>query len=161
LLSHERKKGKIKSLETVLWMAIWGCGSPACCCQPAVAGGFIYADLRSELNTHLAPQGLFTLSSPGHQCYCFTSFPLSKHTGGGDSATSFLRPVYLELTWEVGLLPLSCGIFFPSPLLQGFPLLIAGHVPSLLLCGRLVYLQLKWEVGPPPSLAEFSLHHHC
>jgi hypothetical protein len=23
---------------------------------PAVAGGFIYADLRSELNTHLAPQ---------------------------------------------------------------------------------------------------------
>jgi hypothetical protein len=28
--------------------------------QPAVAGGFIYADLRSELNTHLAPQALFT-----------------------------------------------------------------------------------------------------
>jgi hypothetical protein len=29
-------------------------------CQLAVAGGFIYADLRSELNTHLAPQALFT-----------------------------------------------------------------------------------------------------
>jgi hypothetical protein len=41
-------------------MAIWGCGSPACCCQPAVAGVVIYADLRSELNTHLAPQALFT-----------------------------------------------------------------------------------------------------
>jgi hypothetical protein len=30
------------------------------CCQPAVAGGFIYADLWGELNTHLAPQALFT-----------------------------------------------------------------------------------------------------
>jgi hypothetical protein len=37
-----------------------GLGSPAHCCQPAVAGGFIYADLRSEFNTHLAPQALFT-----------------------------------------------------------------------------------------------------
>jgi hypothetical protein len=45
-------------------MAICGCGSPACCCQPAVAGGFIYADLRGELNTNLAPQALFTQSSP-------------------------------------------------------------------------------------------------
>jgi hypothetical protein len=45
-------------------MAIWGCGSPACCCEPAVAGGFIYADLRGELNTHLALQALFTQSSP-------------------------------------------------------------------------------------------------
>jgi hypothetical protein len=30
-------------------MAICGCGSPACCCQPAVAGGVIYADLRVSL----------------------------------------------------------------------------------------------------------------
>jgi hypothetical protein len=28
--------------------------------QPAVAGGFIYADFRSELRTYLAPQALFT-----------------------------------------------------------------------------------------------------
>jgi hypothetical protein len=35
-----------------------------CCCQPAVAGGFICADLRSELSTHLAPQALFIQSSP-------------------------------------------------------------------------------------------------
>jgi hypothetical protein len=45
-------------------MAIWGCGSPAHCCQPAVAGGVIYADLRSELSTHLALRALFTQSSP-------------------------------------------------------------------------------------------------
>jgi hypothetical protein len=43
-------------------MAIWGCGSPAPCCQPAVAGGFIYADLRSELNTHLTLHALFIQS---------------------------------------------------------------------------------------------------
>jgi hypothetical protein len=35
-----------------------------------------------------------------------TSFPLSKHTGGGDTAPTFsgLR-VYLQFTWEVGLPP--------------------------------------------------------
>jgi hypothetical protein len=43
---------------------ICGCGLSACCCQPAVAGGVIYADLRGELSTHLAPQALFTQSSP-------------------------------------------------------------------------------------------------
>jgi hypothetical protein len=45
-------------------VAVCGCGSPACCCQPAVAGGIIYAHLRGELNTHLTPQALFTQSSP-------------------------------------------------------------------------------------------------
>jgi hypothetical protein len=37
---------------------------PAHCCQPAVAGGIIYADLRGELSTHLAQQTLFAQSSP-------------------------------------------------------------------------------------------------
>jgi hypothetical protein len=35
---------------------------PARCCQPAVAGGVIYADLWGELSTHLALQALFTQS---------------------------------------------------------------------------------------------------
>jgi hypothetical protein len=48
-------------------MGICGCGSPAYCCQPAVAEGSIYADLRSELNTRLALQALFTQSSPVHE----------------------------------------------------------------------------------------------
>jgi hypothetical protein len=43
---------------------ICGCGLPAHCCQPAVAGGITYADLRGELSTHLALQALFTQSSP-------------------------------------------------------------------------------------------------
>jgi hypothetical protein len=48
-------------------MAICGCGLPACCCQSAVAGGVIYADLWDELSTHLAQQALFTQSSPVHE----------------------------------------------------------------------------------------------
>jgi hypothetical protein len=55
---------KKKSLETGLQMAINGCGLPARCCQPAVPGGFIYADLWGELSTNLAPKALFTQSSP-------------------------------------------------------------------------------------------------
>jgi hypothetical protein len=45
-------------------MSICGCGSPAHCCQPAVPGRIIYADLWGELSTHLALQALFTQSSP-------------------------------------------------------------------------------------------------
>jgi hypothetical protein len=37
---------------------------PACYCQPAVAGGVIYADLWGELSTHLALQSLFAQISP-------------------------------------------------------------------------------------------------
>jgi hypothetical protein len=77
---------------------------PARCCQPAVAGGVIYADLRGELSTHLTLQALFTQSSPVQASA--TSFPLSKHTGEGDTALAFSGLcVCLQLTWEVGLPP--------------------------------------------------------
>jgi hypothetical protein len=85
-------------------MALCGCGLPAHCCQPALAGGIIYADLRGELSTHLALQTLFTQSSV-HDA-TVTSFPLSMHTGGGDTAPAFSGLcVYLQLTWEVDLPP--------------------------------------------------------
>jgi hypothetical protein len=48
-------------------MVICSCGLPACCCQPAIGGGIIYADLWGELNTHLALQAFFTQSSPVHE----------------------------------------------------------------------------------------------
>jgi hypothetical protein len=85
-------------------MAICSCVLPVLCCQPAVAGGVIYADLWGELSTHLAQQALFTQSSV-HDATA-ASFPLSKHLGRGDSAPAFsgLR-VYLQFMLEVGLPP--------------------------------------------------------
>jgi hypothetical protein len=50
-----------------------------------------------------------------------TSFPLSKHTGGGDTAPTFSgRCVYLQLTWEVGF-PRLLWRFPPSATFTSFP----------------------------------------
>jgi hypothetical protein len=125
---------------------ICGCGLPAHCCQPAVAGGFICADLRGELNTHLAPQAFFTQSSPVCepllQAFPFLStlgevtlHPLSQacclftaHVGGGSS-------------------PLSCGVFLPGPLSQVSRSWLLGACPcscwSLSGPAWLVYLQFR------------------
>jgi hypothetical protein len=98
-------------------MAICGCGLPAHCCQPAFAGGFIYADLRGELSTHLALQALFTQSSPVHELL-LQAFP-SPSTLGEVTLTSFLRPACLFTAhMGNGSSPLSCGVFLPPPLLQ-------------------------------------------
>jgi hypothetical protein len=105
---------------------ICGCGLPARCCQPAVAGGFIYADLRGELSTHLAPHALFTQSSPVVSL-CYRLSPFQAHCGRWH-CTRFLRPECL-FTAHVGSgsSPLSCGVFLPLPLLEVFPLLITGR----------------------------------
>jgi hypothetical protein len=98
---------------------------------------------------------LFTQSSP-------VCKPLSKHPRGDDTAPTFSGLACL-FTARVGSgsSPLSCGAFFPPPLLQAFVLLVAGCVllilPSL---AQLVYLQfcegfpsLFFGVqGSPPSL---------
>jgi hypothetical protein len=107
-------------------MAICGCGLPACCCQPAVAGGIIYADLRGEFSTHLALQAFFTQSSPVHepllQAFLFPStlgevtlHPLSQAC------------VFVYSSHGKWVFPLSCGVFLPPPLLQAFPLVINGQ----------------------------------
>jgi hypothetical protein len=91
-------------------MAICRCGLPACCCQPAVAGGVIYADLWGELITHLALQALFTQSSVHEPLLQAFPFPIT--------------------LWEVTLLlvPQACvfvyslrGKWVFPPLLWGFP----------------------------------------
>jgi hypothetical protein len=92
-----------------------------------------------------------------------TSFPLSKQTGGGDTAPTFsgLR-VCLQLTWEVGLPPLLWS-FPPTALLQAFPLLIAGYVLLLLPAGMFVYSSggmwvfppLLWSFPPSATLTSF------
>jgi hypothetical protein len=90
-----------------------------------------------------------------------TSFPLSKHTRGGDTAPAFSGPsVYLQLTWEVGL-PLLLWSFPPSTTFTSFPTPGCWACPPLLpSTARLVYLQFCEEFpsplfsvqGAPPSL---------
>jgi hypothetical protein len=90
-------------------MAVCICGLPAHCCQPAVAGGFIYADLWGELSTHLVLQVLFTQSSPVCEPL-LQAFPFPSTLGEVtlhplSQACVFVYSVCLQLTWEVGLPP--------------------------------------------------------
>jgi hypothetical protein len=79
-------------------MAICSCGSPAHCCQPAVAAGVSL--------TLTWPLRLCLLRVLLGETTTAISFPLSKHTGGGDTAPAFSdQHVYLQFTWEVGLPP--------------------------------------------------------
>jgi hypothetical protein len=134
-------------------VAICGCGLPVRCCQPAVAGGVIYADLRGELSTHLDPQALFTQSSV--HAATATSFPLFKHTEGGETAPAFsgLR-VYLQFTWEVGLppSPVEFSSLCHSHKLFHSWLLGVHHCSCPLGQARLVYLQFREEF-PSPSFS--------
>jgi hypothetical protein len=115
---------------------ICGCGLPAGCCQPAVAGGVIYADLRGELSTHLAPVG-FVYSEFSRAGAAATGFPLSKYTGGGDTAPTFSGwRVYLQFMWEEGLPPSL--VEFSSPC----------HFHKL---------SCSWLQGAPPAPTRASL----
>jgi hypothetical protein len=127
--------------------------------KPAVAGGIIYADLRGELSTHLAPQFLFTQSSPvlvEVTLHLLTQGCVFVYSSCGKwvfppSCGVFLPPLLLlafpllitgwcccscqpQCLFTVhvgsGSSPLSCGVFFPLPLSQAFPLLVAGCTPS-------------------------------
>jgi hypothetical protein len=120
-------------------MAICGCGLPACCCQPAVAGSIIYANLRGELSTHLAQQALFTQSSPVRKLL-LQAFPFLSTLGEVTLHPLSLACVFVYSSHGKWVFLLFCGVFLPPPLSQAFPLLVAGRVPRL-----------------PPSLARSSL----
>jgi hypothetical protein len=116
---------------------IYSCGLPACCCQPAVAGGVIYADLRGDLNTHLALQALFTQSSPVCktllQAFSFPStlgevtlhllsqacvFVYSSQSGASPLPVEFssLRHSHkLSCSWLLGSRPHSCRSLSGQP----------------------------------------------
>jgi hypothetical protein len=90
---------------------ICSCGLPARCCQPAVAGGVIYTDLRGELSTHLALQALFTQISPVREPL-LQAFPFP----------STLGKVTLHPRCQACLFVYSsCGKWVFPPLLCSFP----------------------------------------
>jgi hypothetical protein len=135
---------------------------PACCSQPAVAGGVIYADLWSELSTHLAPQALFTQSSPVPEPL-LQAFPFPSTLGEVTVHLPSQACMFVYSSCGRWVFPHSCGVFLPLPLLQAFPLLIAGCVLLLLpasvfvfsSCGRWVFPPLLWSFSPSATLTSF------
>jgi hypothetical protein len=119
-------------------MAICGCGLPAHCCQPAVAGGIIYADLRGELNTHLALKALFTQSSPVCKPL-LQAFPFPSTLG------------------EVTLHPLSqtCVFVYSSHGKWVFPPLLWSFLPTATLTSFLD--PGCWAHAPAPARASPAL----
>jgi hypothetical protein len=93
-------------------MPIFGCGLPAHCCQPPVAGGVIYADLSGELSTHLALQALFTQSSPVREPL-LQAFPFPSTLGEVTLHPLSHAGVFIYSSLGSGSSPLSCGVFLP------------------------------------------------
>jgi hypothetical protein len=98
------------------------------------------------------PQALFTQSSPVCDATA-TSFPLSEHTGGGDTAPAFSGLcVYLQFMWEVGLPPLLWS-FLPFSTLTSFSApgcWACAPTPALSGQAWLVYLQFCEGFPSPP-----------
>jgi hypothetical protein len=61
---------------------------------------------------------------------CYKLSPFQAHWGRWH-CTHFLRPACLFIVHVgSGPSPLSCGVFLPPPILQAFPLLVAGRAPT-------------------------------
>jgi hypothetical protein len=107
---------------------------PACCCQPAAVGGVIYADLWGELSTHLAPQALFTQSSPVQEPL-LQAFPFPSTLG-----EVTLHPLFQACVFIYS----SCGRWVFPPLLWSFPpsaTLTSSPTPGC------------WAPAPAPALS--------
>jgi len=128
-------------------------GLPAHCCQPAVAGGVIYADLWGELSTHLALQALFTQSSVHKPLLQAFTFPSTL----GEVTLPLLSQacVFIYSSRGKWVFPLLLWSFPPTATFTSFP------APDCWACAAApasqhVCLQLMWEVVLPPSPVEFS-----
>jgi hypothetical protein len=91
-----------------------------------------------------------------------TSFPLSKHTGGGDTAPAFSGwHLYLHLMWEVGLPP--SPVEFSSH--HHFYKLSRSWLLGVLHCSFLLQpaclFTVLWGIALPPSTALRVPHPLC
>jgi hypothetical protein len=142
-------------------MAICGCGLPACCCEPSVAGDVIYADLWSELSTHLVPQALFTQCFPVHEPL-LQAFPFPNTLGEMtlhplSQACMFVyilrsKCVFPCLLWSFP--PTAAFTSFPTPCWACAALLLAG-VCVYRSHGRLFFPALLWSFPPSATLTSF------
>jgi hypothetical protein len=130
-------------------MSVCGCGLPACCCQPAVADSFIYADLRSELNTHLAPAGFVYSEFSWARLPLLQAFPFP----------STLREVTLNmLSQDSGkwVFPYLLWSFPPTATFTSFPApccWVCAATPAFSSQAWLVYLQFCEDLPLPLSSA--------
>jgi hypothetical protein len=145
-------------------MAICGCGLPAHCCQPAVAGGVIYADLLGELSTHLAHQALFTQNSPVHPPL-LQAFPFPSTLGEVTLHLLSLACVFVYSSHGKWVFPPLLWSFPPSATLTSFPApgcwartpapaRASPDRPSL-------FIYSSGKESPPPSLALRAPHPLC
>jgi hypothetical protein len=142
-------------------MAIYGCGLPVCGCQPAVAGGFIYADLRSELSTHLALQALFT-QSPVREPL-LPAFPFPSTLGEVtlyllSQACMFIYSsrghwLFPPLLWSFP--PTATFTSFPAPDCWAVLLLLPASVFVYSSHGRWVFPPLLWGFPSSATLTSF------
>jgi hypothetical protein len=139
------KEERKKNLETVLWMAICCCGLTACCCQPALAGGFIYADLRYELNTDLALQALFTQSSPVSEPL-LQAFPFPSSLGEVTLHQLSKACVFIYSSHGKWVFPPLLWSFPPTATFTSFPAPDRWVVLLLLPSPA----GLLWGISPPP-----------
>jgi hypothetical protein len=92
-------------------MSIWGCGFPARCCQQLLLEA-LFMQISGVSLALTWPRRLCLLRGLLGATATVTSFPLSKHIGGGDTAPAFSGlSVYLQLTWELDLPPSPVEFF--------------------------------------------------
>jgi hypothetical protein len=123
-------------------MAIWGCGSPACAVSLLMLEA-LFLQISGVSLALTCPLRLCLLRVLLGTTATATSFPLSKHTGGGETIPAFsgLR-VYLQFTWVMGL----------SPLLWSFPLtttFTSFPTPGCWACGFSSQLVVRDFPSPP------------
>jgi hypothetical protein len=133
---------------------IYGCGLPARCCQPAVAGGVIYVDLWGELNTHLALQALFTQSSPVREPPV-QAFPFPSTLGTVTLHLLSQACVFVYSSHGEWVFPPLLWSFPPTATFTSFLAPDCWAVLLLLPAGVFVYSSHgRWVF--PPSPVEFS-----
>jgi hypothetical protein len=133
-------------------MAICGCGLPASCCQPAVSGDCIYVDLWGELSTHLAPQALFTQSSPVRRPL-LQAFPFPSTLGEVTLHPLSQSCVFVYSSRGKWVFPHLLWSFPPFATLTSFPApgcWARATAPTLSGQGQLVYLQFQEGFSSPP-----------
>jgi hypothetical protein len=128
---------------------------PACCCQPAVVGGIIYADLWGELSTHLALQSLFTQISPVHEPL-LQAFPFPSTLGKVTLHPHCQSCVFIYSSCGRWVFPPLLWSFPPTAAFTSFPAPDYWAVLLLLPAAMFVYSSRgKWV--SPPLLWSFPL----